>query len=177
MGFAIRSAGAAALLGIVSLLGACGGGGSDAPKQPAVPEVFPSRGDATRYAGSWRSGCGSLMVNGTELHGVQFELAFQTTSGNVATGTLTTWDFGKNNVSCTGSSSVSSVSATATIDTIPIAVRGSVTGLADIVTLAPQGGGGGQTIYIGFAADYKSFQLSSGSTFSITNLTYTRTTP
>lgn len=167
---------AVALCLAAALLSACGGGGSNGSAAPpeARPEaVVGSEQDLSRYLGRWTGDCALAYLNGG-FHAVRYTFNMSAVATGQVSGTLSMSDYGLNTVSCiTQPSGGGSWAVTLVVDNTAATATGIVSGSADRVTIT-QSGAAGQVVYIAFKADYTKFWLNSSSSYSNTDVTYTK---
>jgi hypothetical protein len=163
----------AASLSLLLILCACGGGGDDAPQAPSPTTSVSSSGDASHYVGPWHGGCTLVVLNSpTEFHAVQYSFTLTSSTASQASGTLTLFDFGTTNPSCSSTPTVTHKSVTITVDAT-VAASGIVAGTADRVTIKAAGAAD-QIAYIAFTSDFKRFWLDSSASYSTTSGQYAK---
>ena len=150
-------------------LSACGGGGGDdAPAGP--PELVSSKGDASRYLGSWRSSCGSSLGTDFVMRYAIVEFVFTTVQGSTVSGTTTLHDYGTSQ--CFGTPTNTGGTITLKIDNSTTPVTGDdFAGMLDQVTWSSDGVAG-PSHFVGFDPDDRKLRISGKTAVTTSTLSY-----
>lgn len=156
------------------LLASCGsGGGNNQPAAPTINTVYSSAGDASKYLGKWSMGCGMTRVAPTVYHGTTKFMDITATNGTTITGKLTVNDYGANDLSCQGTSSISTTSITIQVVSTAAVENTYFTGSTDKITYTPFNSSS-QTLYSSFNETFNQIHFSTSTDLSIYEGVYSK---
>jgi hypothetical protein len=166
------------LAAMIAALYACGGGGSNEDASAddihaGPPELTSSKGDASRYLGTWHSACGMRPGSNFMLLYATIDFVFIAAQGSDVSGTMTMRDYG-NSTTCRGTPTVSSAPLVLHVDNSTTPVRGTqFIGTLDQVTISSEGLVG-PVGFVGFYPGYRAFRLGFDPEITTGTLSYAK---